>query len=143
MLQGNACWCAAAPAAQVPITPDLVYSFGPQAQHLYSLLAGTFYAPVVNWVFSTPGDPYYAWDALTAACMMQPSLCKVGTGSQDTYSAVGRMQCMHACMHAKQQLLHGALACPHASGQGSVEVPHCRRLWMTFDIKGCLVRGGD
>jgi hypothetical protein len=61
---------------QVPITPDLVYSFGPQAHHTYSSLAGSFYAPVVNWVFSTPGEPYYAWDALTAACMMDPPLCK-------------------------------------------------------------------
>lgn len=65
-------------AAQVPITPDLVYSFGPQSHHLYSLLAGTFYAPVVSWVYTTPGDPYYAWDALTAVCWMEPSLCKVG-----------------------------------------------------------------
>jgi hypothetical protein len=64
--------------AQVSITPDLVYSFGPQAHHLYSLLAGTFYAPVVSWVYTTPGDPYYAWDALTAVCWMKPNLCKVG-----------------------------------------------------------------
>jgi hypothetical protein len=64
------------PCLQVPITPDLVYSFGPQAHHPYSSLAGTFYAPVVNWVLSTPGEPYYAWDALTAACMMDPPLCK-------------------------------------------------------------------
>jgi hypothetical protein len=74
-LQGN--WCCCCVAAQIPITPDLVYSFGPQAHHLYSLLAGTFYAPVVSWVYTTPGDPYYAWDALTAVCWMEPSLCQV------------------------------------------------------------------
>jgi hypothetical protein len=48
---------------QVPITPDLIYSFGPQAAYTYSALAGTLYAPVVSWVFNTPtaSDPYFAW----------------------------------------------------------------------------------
>jgi hypothetical protein len=48
---------------QVPITPDLLYSFGPQGAYTYSALAGTLYAPVVSWVFNTPtaSDPYFAW----------------------------------------------------------------------------------
>lgn len=72
--------CTPGPVVQVPITPDFVYSFGPQASYLYSALAGTFYAPVVTWAASAsvPGEPYYAWDALTVACMMQPTLCEVG-----------------------------------------------------------------
>lgn len=64
---------------QVPITPDLLYSFGPQASYLYSNLAGTLYAPVADWVFHQGTiDVYYAWDVLTAACMLRgPELCTI------------------------------------------------------------------
>lgn len=63
----------------MPITPDLLYSFGPQASYLYSNLAGTLYAPVADWVFHQGTvDVYYAWDVLTAACMLQGlELCTI------------------------------------------------------------------
>eukprot|EP00775_Hariotina_reticulata_P012058 gene12058-12200_t len=67
---------------KVPITLDLIYSFGPQAGHLYSALAGTLWAPAVIWEsLASPTDPYCAWDTLTAACMLDgPELCAIEHG---------------------------------------------------------------
>ncbi len=39
------------------------------------MLAGMVWSSVINWVYETPDVPYYAWDALTAACLLQPGLC--------------------------------------------------------------------
>lgn len=55
---------------QVPITPSFVRAFGPQSlSSLRSQLAGTLYAPAVEWV-AAQAEPYYAWDVLTASCML-------------------------------------------------------------------------
>eukprot|EP00195_Chlamydomonas_chlamydogama_P007558 CAMPEP_0202907354 /NCGR_PEP_ID=MMETSP1392-20130828/42187_1 /ASSEMBLY_ACC=CAM_ASM_000868 /TAXON_ID=225041 /ORGANISM="Chlamydomonas chlamydogama, Strain SAG 11-48b" /LENGTH=413 /DNA_ID=CAMNT_0049596191 /DNA_START=200 /DNA_END=1441 /DNA_ORIENTATION=+ len=54
---------------QVPITPDHVYSYGPQADMPFSLLAGTMYSTVLSYNASS-FHLYYAWDALDAACML-------------------------------------------------------------------------
>lgn len=57
----------------VPVTPDLIYRFGRQADHV---LAGTIWSRVVSWVYERPDEPYYAWDTLTAACVIGPQLCE-------------------------------------------------------------------
>ncbi|PNW79335.1 hypothetical protein CHLRE_09g411500v5 [Chlamydomonas reinhardtii] len=59
----------------VPVTPDLIYRFGRQSRYRYSVLAGTVWSRVVTWVYDRPDEPYYAWDTLTAACVLQPDLC--------------------------------------------------------------------
>ncbi|KAG2429404.1 hypothetical protein HYH02_014060 [Chlamydomonas schloesseri] len=60
----------------VPVTPELIYRLGRQARYRYSALAGTVWSRVVTWVYDRPNEPYYAWDTLTAACVLQPDLCE-------------------------------------------------------------------
>ncbi|GLI62085.1 hypothetical protein VaNZ11_004500 [Volvox africanus] len=59
----------------VPVTPDLIYRFGRQAEYLYSVLAGTIWSKVISWVYERPLEPYFAWDTLTAACLLSRELC--------------------------------------------------------------------
>ncbi|KAG2431521.1 hypothetical protein HXX76_009535 [Chlamydomonas incerta] len=72
----------------VPVTPDLIYRFGRQARHRYSVLAGTVWSRVVTWVYDRPHEPYYAWDTLTAACVLQPDLCEK-LYDVESYAVVG------------------------------------------------------
>lgn len=117
----------------MPITPDLVYSFGPQADYLFSALAGTFYAPVVNWVYSTPGDPYYACEYRTvlAGCTQEGRPCCGGTGCRlvgwwwevmrRTYADAASLRgdcrgCPHSRLHDGPAALQGE-ACVDAAGK--------------------------
>jgi purine nucleosidase len=80
---------------RVPVTPDLIYRFGRQANHLYSVLAGTVWSRVISWVYERPDEPYFAWDTLTAACLLSPGLCKreenVSTYTVVTGPSAGRV----------------------------------------------------
>ncbi|KAG2493866.1 hypothetical protein HYH03_008082 [Edaphochlamys debaryana] len=76
----------------VPVTPDLVYRFGPQSDSRYSVLAGIIWSKVISWVYERPHEPYYAWDTLTAACVLRPGLCEVEE-TVETYAVTeGRSQ---------------------------------------------------
>lgn len=128
------CHAYACTHLQVPITPDLVYSFGPQADYLFSALAGTFYAPVVNWVYSTPGDPYYACEFRTvlAGCTQEGRPCcgdavcrlvgwwweaKAPYINADAASLCGDCRgCPHSRMHDGPAALQGE-ACVDAAGK--------------------------
>jgi purine nucleosidase len=95
---------------QVPITPEFVLQFGPQYHHLYSNLAGTIYATIASWPYETPDMTYFAWDVLTAACLMEEGLCEVDTfvatqatlsgPSQGRTTLLGRHPSADACRAA-------------------------------------------
>lgn len=110
----------------VPVTPDLLYRFGPQAAYKYSVLAGTIWSRVVSWVYERPDEPYYAWDTLTAACVMQPDLCH-RVDNVEVYAVLaGESQGRTAAqsMYAQQQCVPHGIACPseHASVVRNVSV---------------------
>ncbi|KXZ42829.1 hypothetical protein GPECTOR_115g323 [Gonium pectorale] len=78
----------------VPVTPELLYRrvFGLQSQYRYSVLAGTIWSRVITWVYERPLMPYYAWDTLTAACVMKPDLCPRTEGVQSYAVVTGPSQ---------------------------------------------------
>lgn len=57
----------------VPITDAFLRSFGTQYEHPLSAAAGCFYSLVAGHTHRT-GDHYYAWDVLTAAFVLDPSM---------------------------------------------------------------------
>ncbi len=59
---------------QVPLDDSFLRAFGPLYPHPLAAAAGTCWALTAGHVERT-GLPYYAWDTLTAAAMMQPDLC--------------------------------------------------------------------
>jgi purine nucleosidase len=61
----------------VPMTVDFVYAFGQQCGYILSELVGQMWAPAVAWTLISPEDPSYAWDVVTAVCMLNEGVCHV------------------------------------------------------------------
>jgi hypothetical protein len=52
---------------QVPITPELVLRLGKANAYKLSNLAGTMWAPTLQWIYTRPHDSYYACERQAAA----------------------------------------------------------------------------
>lgn len=129
----------------VPVTPELLYGFGPQAQMMYSNLAGSMWASVMSWVQdSSQGAPYYAWDTLTAACYLAQ-----GQGLCQTQLNVQTRVCVGGESRGRTVLVDPeALDVGPRGGREEVvggESHAARQLWMsgTHSVcPGCDVPGG-
>jgi hypothetical protein len=53
---------------QVPISAELVLSLGKANAFKLSNLAGTMWAPTLQWLYTRPQDPYFACKGRAVEC---------------------------------------------------------------------------
>ena len=97
----------------VPVTAELLYGFGPQAQKIYSNLAGSIWSSVMSWIMDSLGEaPYYAWDTLTAACYLTrgEQLCQIKEGVLTAACIAGESQGRTLLLRPEELLGDGAVA---------------------------------
>lgn len=61
----------------VPVNSEVVQKFGAQNQYLLSQFVGSAWSCCTHFELMRPGDGYYAWDVLTAAYAIDPTIAEV------------------------------------------------------------------
>eukprot|EP01007_Sphenomonas_quadrangularis_P003988 NODE_908_length_1101_cov_199.651141_g743_i0.p1 GENE.NODE_908_length_1101_cov_199.651141_g743_i0~~NODE_908_length_1101_cov_199.651141_g743_i0.p1 ORF type:complete len:347 (+),score=29.65 NODE_908_length_1101_cov_199.651141_g743_i0:30-1043(+) len=100
----------------VPVSDELIRGFGAQWRDPVSNFVGGAWAQTADWTLKNGQDPYYAWDALTAAWLLDRDLCSW----KEMYIDVVRDGTSAGRTHL----------CDHVSGGCRVLVAHdvdCRR----------------
>nr|AAB87413.1 inosine-adenosine-guanosine-nucleoside hydrolase [Trypanosoma brucei brucei] len=102
----------------VPVRSVDVKGFGAQNQYLLSQMVGTMWAMSTHEEILRDGDAYYAWDALTAAYILEPTIATLEPVALDVDVSKGKSEgrtprasgegkpCAHVARNPSKQMFH-------------------------------------